>query len=187
LIPMLNPSGPKGSIRRSRTVATSSPETTLFGRRQVVDARDVPARDDQRMSFADRIRVPQGETGVVPHPDGALGGTAERALIRCFPDVRGGERCHIARSLAASDGPPALSRPGTAIAVTSRVKVRDVLRILRDSGWTEVRQAGSHRHFAHSEKPGIVTVAGSEGSDIPTGTLRGIYRQAGLDWKTGRP
>ena len=60
------------------------------------------------------------------------------------------------------------------------MKVRDVLRMLKEDRWHFVRQAGSHRHFAHPEKPGIVTVAGQLGHDLPVGTLNSILRQAGL-------
>lgn len=61
------------------------------------------------------------------------------------------------------------------------MKVRDVLKILRDDGWYLARTSGSHRHFKHSTKPGIVTVAGKESIDLPIGTLKSIWRQAQLD------
>jgi len=61
------------------------------------------------------------------------------------------------------------------------MKVRDVLRILRDDGWLLVKSGGSsHRQFKHPTKPGRVTVAGKEGTDIPPGTLKSIWRQAQL-------
>ena len=62
------------------------------------------------------------------------------------------------------------------------VKVRDMVKIVRLDGWRQVRTRGSPRHFAHPTKPGIVTVAGHDALDVPPGTLRQIYRQAGLDW-----
>lgn len=48
-----------------------------------------------------------------------------------------------------------------------------------DDGWVEVRSSGSHRQFAHPTKPGIVTVPHPR-KDIKKGTLRSIFRQAGL-------
>lgn len=66
------------------------------------------------------------------------------------------------------------------------VKVRDVITTLRRDGWRLHRTTGSHRHFVHPTKAGIVTVAGRPGSDVPIGTLRAVFRQAGLDWK-GEP
>ncbi len=61
------------------------------------------------------------------------------------------------------------------------MKVREVLRMLREDGWVIVRQRGSHRQLAHPRKPGAVTVAGHPGDDIAPGTLKSILRQAGLE------
>jgi predicted RNA binding protein YcfA (HicA-like mRNA interferase family) len=60
------------------------------------------------------------------------------------------------------------------------LKVRDVIRLVRDDGWREVRTAGSHRQFRHPEKRGVVTIAGKPGLDVPVGTLKSILKQAGL-------
>ncbi len=61
-------------------------------------------------------------------------------------------------------------------------KTRDVVRRLRDDGWTVVRRGpGDHVQLKHAVKPGRVTLdMGSP--EIPTGTLRSIYRMAGWDW-----
>jgi predicted RNA binding protein YcfA (HicA-like mRNA interferase family) len=60
------------------------------------------------------------------------------------------------------------------------VKVRDVIKMLEDNGWFEVRQRGSHRQFKHASKPGLVTVAGKPGDDLAPGTLNSVLKQAGL-------
>ncbi len=60
------------------------------------------------------------------------------------------------------------------------MKVRDVLRRLKNEGWTVVRVKGSHRQLQHLDKPGTVTVAGHPGTEVPPGTLANILRQAGL-------
>ncbi|MEX2171658.1 MAG: type II toxin-antitoxin system HicA family toxin [Pirellulales bacterium] len=60
------------------------------------------------------------------------------------------------------------------------VKVREILKELKDDGWFLVRQRGSHRQFQHDEKPGTVTVAGKPGDDIHPKTAASIRRQAGL-------
>jgi predicted RNA binding protein YcfA (HicA-like mRNA interferase family) len=59
---------------------------------------------------------------------------------------------------------------------------RDVEDRLRAEGWQIVRRGpGDHVQYRHSERTGRVTI--DEGSrDIPTGTLRSIYRQAGWAW-----
>jgi predicted RNA binding protein YcfA (HicA-like mRNA interferase family) len=62
------------------------------------------------------------------------------------------------------------------------VKVRDILKLLRQDGWEHVRTKGSHRQFRHPEKPGTVTVAGKPGVEIPIGTLKNIFKQARLKY-----
>jgi len=58
---------------------------------------------------------------------------------------------------------------------------REIEKLIREAGWVFVRQTGSHMHFRHSTRPGTVTIPAGRNS-IPTGTLRSIFRQAGLDW-----
>ncbi len=60
------------------------------------------------------------------------------------------------------------------------MKVRVVLRKLKDDGWVLTRTRGSHRQFEHPTKPGTVTVSGQLGIDVPPGTLNSILKQAGL-------
>jgi predicted RNA binding protein YcfA (HicA-like mRNA interferase family) len=43
--------------------------------------------------------------------------------------------------------------------------------------------AGSDRSFKHSTKPKVVTVAGKSGDDVPTGTLKTIMKDSGLEKK----
>jgi predicted RNA binding protein YcfA (HicA-like mRNA interferase family) len=61
------------------------------------------------------------------------------------------------------------------------VKVRAIIKLLREDGWVQVRMKGSHRQFRHPQKPGTVTVAGKLSLDIPPGTLKNIQKQAGLE------
>jgi len=60
------------------------------------------------------------------------------------------------------------------------MKVRGVLRLLRDDGWFLVRTRGSHRQFRHARKIGRVTVAGGNADNLAPGTLNSILKQAGL-------
>ncbi|MDP9110672.1 MAG: type II toxin-antitoxin system HicA family toxin [Candidatus Eremiobacteraeota bacterium] len=66
------------------------------------------------------------------------------------------------------------------------MKVRMVLRWLREDGWYVDHVTGSHRQFRHPVKPGLVTVAGKESIDLNPSTFSWICRQAGWP-KTGRP
>lgn len=52
--------------------------------------------------------------------------------------------------------------------------------MVEKDGWQFARQSGSHRHFKHPTKQGIVTIAGRSNDDIPKGTLASILRQAGI-------
>lgn len=60
------------------------------------------------------------------------------------------------------------------------MKIREVLRMLKNDGWLPVRQSGSHRQFKHPTKRGLVTVAGKLSDDLGPGTLNSLLKQAGL-------
>jgi predicted RNA binding protein YcfA (HicA-like mRNA interferase family) len=60
------------------------------------------------------------------------------------------------------------------------VKIRDMISLLEDDGWTLHSTKGSHRQFKHSAKPGRVTVAGKPREDLHPKTQASILRQAGL-------
>jgi predicted RNA binding protein YcfA (HicA-like mRNA interferase family) len=59
------------------------------------------------------------------------------------------------------------------------VKAKELLKILKEQGWQEKDQKGSHLQMVHPDKPGKVTVPMHSG-DIPKGTLHAILKQAGL-------
>lgn len=60
------------------------------------------------------------------------------------------------------------------------MKVREIVAVLELDGWRLVRIRGSHHHYKHPVKRGVVTVPGSSNDDLARGTLRSIYKQAGL-------
>jgi predicted RNA binding protein YcfA (HicA-like mRNA interferase family) len=70
--------------------------------------------------------------------------------------------------------------PGRALGFALVMKVRDVLRLLRDDGWFTVVTRGSHVQLKHGTKPGRVTVAGHPSDDLAPGTLKSILEQARL-------
>jgi predicted RNA binding protein YcfA (HicA-like mRNA interferase family) len=59
------------------------------------------------------------------------------------------------------------------------VSSAEVIRRLRAAGWELARVKGSHHHFRHQQRPGIVTVPHPK-KDLPIGTLRSIERQSGV-------
>jgi predicted RNA binding protein YcfA (HicA-like mRNA interferase family) len=62
------------------------------------------------------------------------------------------------------------------------MKYRDLIKKVTVAGWVLHRSKGSHLHFRHPSRPGIVTVpaGGKMNNDVPPGTLNSIRRQAGL-------
>ena len=54
-----------------------------------------------------------------------------------------------------------------------------IIRMLEDDGWQLVRVRGSHHHFKHPTKQGLVTVPHPK-KDLPNGTVNSIFKQAGL-------
>lgn len=69
--------------------------------------------------------------------------------------------------------------------MTKSLSSRDIIKMLKDDGWTLVGTEGDHHQFRHPTKPGRVTVTHPV-KDVPIHNLRSIYRQAGWDWKTRR-
>ena len=59
---------------------------------------------------------------------------------------------------------------------------KDVIKLLKLDGWELVRIDGSHHHFKHPTKKGLVTVKHPD-KDIPIKTLRSIERQSGLTFR----
>ena len=62
------------------------------------------------------------------------------------------------------------------------MKPREIVRRLKADGWAVKRKGpGDHVQFVHPDKPGKVTLDTGAG-DIPMGTPRSVFRQAGWKW-----
>ena len=59
------------------------------------------------------------------------------------------------------------------------MKSKELIKQIEADGWYLVRVNGSHHHFKHPEKSGLVTVPHPK-SDLPKGTVKSIKRQAGI-------
>jgi predicted RNA binding protein YcfA (HicA-like mRNA interferase family) len=57
----------------------------------------------------------------------------------------------------------------------------DIITKLKNDGWILFHIRGSHHHYKHPKKPGRVTVPHPK-KDLPIGTLRSIFKQAGWSW-----
>lgn len=56
------------------------------------------------------------------------------------------------------------------------MKIREMLELLDDDGWSLVRTSGSHRQYRHPTKAGLVTVAGKPSSTRKPGTEGSILQ-----------
>ena len=61
-----------------------------------------------------------------------------------------------------------------------RVKPRELVRALKKAGFVEQRQRGSHLRMYREADQRLVIVPMHKGKDVPTGTLRGILREADI-------
>ena len=59
------------------------------------------------------------------------------------------------------------------------IKSRDVIKAIEAEGWRLIRTVGSHHHFRHPDRPGLVTVP-HPSADLGLGTLKSIERQSGV-------
>jgi predicted RNA binding protein YcfA (HicA-like mRNA interferase family) len=66
------------------------------------------------------------------------------------------------------------------------MKIREVIKLIEQDGWSLVATRGSHRQFKHARKPGRVTIAGHPGDDLAPGTLNSVLKQAGLRRPRGK-
>ena len=60
-----------------------------------------------------------------------------------------------------------------------RYSSADLIKIVEEDGWIFVRSKGSHHHFKHFIKKGIVTIVHPKKEERP-GTASSVLRQAGL-------
>jgi len=60
------------------------------------------------------------------------------------------------------------------------MKVSELIRLLEADGWQLKRTTGSHRHYAHPTKAGLVTVAGKPSATLKPKAQASILKQAGL-------
>ncbi len=56
---------------------------------------------------------------------------------------------------------------------------KEIIKIIEADGWQLVRVTGSHHHFKHPVKKGLVTVPHPKRT-LPVGTIKNIMKQAGL-------
>ena len=67
----------------------------------------------------------------------------------------------------------------TLVGIIPTMNSRDLVRVLKEAGWYEVRVAGSHHIFKHATLPGHLSVPHPK-KDLGTGLIQKILKQAGL-------
>jgi predicted RNA binding protein YcfA (HicA-like mRNA interferase family) len=63
-----------------------------------------------------------------------------------------------------------------------RMTSKEIIRRLESEGWYCAGGKGDHQKYKHPSKAGHVVVPHPR-KDMPTGTLRNIFRQAGWEWR----
>ncbi|MDP4207662.1 MAG: type II toxin-antitoxin system HicA family toxin [Bacteroidota bacterium] len=61
------------------------------------------------------------------------------------------------------------------------MKYSELLRILKQNGWYEARQSGSHVIMKHKEKSGSITVPNHGSDEVKKGLLQAILKQTGIN------
>ena len=59
------------------------------------------------------------------------------------------------------------------------VNSKDILKMIEADGWQLIRAKGSHHHFKHPVKKGLVTIPHPKRT-LAKGTIANILKQAGL-------
>lgn len=59
------------------------------------------------------------------------------------------------------------------------MKSSSLIKMIEKDGWYIVRTKGSHYHFKHPKKKGLVAIPHPK-KDVPLGTVYSILNQAGL-------
>jgi predicted RNA binding protein YcfA (HicA-like mRNA interferase family) len=62
-----------------------------------------------------------------------------------------------------------------------RMNSKEIIARLEKEGWYKVGGKGDHEKYKHPTKSGHVVVPHPR-KDMPKGTLRNIYKQAGWEW-----
>lgn len=60
------------------------------------------------------------------------------------------------------------------------MKFKEVVKRLKKAGWVVKDQKGSHVHMIHPKKSGKITIPKHGKKDLAPGTLKAIWKHAGL-------
>ncbi len=60
------------------------------------------------------------------------------------------------------------------------MKTREVIKLLKGNGWSQIRMRGDHRIFGKDGARRPIVVPGALNDDLKEGTLGSILKEAGL-------
>lgn len=60
------------------------------------------------------------------------------------------------------------------------MKTNEIIKLIKNDGWFEVNQKGSHKHYKHAVKSGKVTIPFHGNKEVPKWLENSILKQAGL-------
>jgi predicted RNA binding protein YcfA (HicA-like mRNA interferase family) len=60
------------------------------------------------------------------------------------------------------------------------MKFSELFRLLKQNGWYEIRQSGSHVVMAHPEKGFTITVPNHGSNEVKKGLLQALKKQTGI-------
>jgi predicted RNA binding protein YcfA (HicA-like mRNA interferase family) len=60
------------------------------------------------------------------------------------------------------------------------VKCSELFKLLKNNGWYEIRQSGSHVIIKHPEKNGTLSVPFHSSKEVKKGLLRAILKQSNI-------
>ena len=59
------------------------------------------------------------------------------------------------------------------------MKTKEIIKLIEEDGWYEVRQSGSHKQYKNNTKSGLVTIPVHRlSNDLPLGLEKSILKQA---------
>jgi predicted RNA binding protein YcfA (HicA-like mRNA interferase family) len=61
-----------------------------------------------------------------------------------------------------------------------------LIKILLQAGWFEIRQTGNHRIFRHSTHPNLISVPDLGDQPLTADLINDIFREAGLKARIGK-
>ncbi len=138
-------------------------ESSIYRRHEPDGGRRVPPRSE----CLPRMGTESGPRGDVPYEDlWELGLITACSRRPCAPPLTLSVRRHLAKIC----GQPLV----LSLSQSGLMKVRNVLKLLREDGWIEIARRASRRQLKHPTRKSRVTVSGKLSDELAPGTHNSI-------------